>query len=109
MAMLVVRLDPRQLSNPDADIRYVLPDLLAEQSGGLISDAGYDYVGQEPMLMLSLEATSVEPALACIVDVIENVRVLDNDLHLACVVAVEREGKHDVVYPLEFVGSFLPA
>ena len=29
------------LENPDADIRYRLPDLLAERSGGIIADDGY--------------------------------------------------------------------
>ena len=35
MASLVVRLDPRRLKNPDADLRYLLPDLLAS-SGPVI-------------------------------------------------------------------------
>jgi hypothetical protein len=104
---LVVRLDPRLLENPDADIRYRLPDLLAERSGGVISDDGYDYVGEPPLLVVFLKASKLKPALACILDVIENTRVLDNDLRPAAVVAVEREGGHEVVYPPGFAGPFL--
>jgi hypothetical protein len=108
MATLVVRLDPQLLDNPDADIRYRLPELLAERSKGIMSDDGYDYVGEQPLLVLFLKASRLKPALACVLDVIENVRVLDNDLRPAAVVAVERKGKYEIVYPPGFAGPFLP-
>jgi hypothetical protein len=108
MATVVVRLDPRLLDNPDADIRYRLPDLLVERSAGVITEDGYDYVGEGPLLVLFLKASKLQPALACVLDVVENVRVLDNDLRPAAVVAVERGGKHEVVYPADFAGPFLP-
>jgi hypothetical protein len=40
--------------------------------------------------------------------VVENFRVLDNDLRPAAVVPVEREGGHEVVFPPDFTGPFLP-
>ena len=46
MPTIALRLDPRELINPDLDIRYALPDLLVERSGGVLSDDGYDYVGE---------------------------------------------------------------
>jgi len=104
---IVLRLDPRLLANPDADIRYQLPDLLAERSAGAIVDNGYDYVGEPPLLVLFLNVIEVEPAMACILDVVENVRLLDNDLRKAVAVAVERAEGHEVVYPRGFTGSFL--
>lgn len=108
MTTVVMRLDPGLLDNPDADLRYRLPDLLAERSRGVISDDGYDYVGKGPLLVLFLKVSQLEPALACLLDVIESVRVLNNDLRPAAVVAVEREGRHEVIYPPGFTGSFLP-
>lgn len=108
MATVVVRLDPWLLDNPDADIRYHLPDLLAGRSGGVIADDGYDYVGDGPLLVLFLKASKLKVALACVLDVVENVRVLGNDLRTAAVVAVERDGGHEVVYPPGFAGPFLP-
>jgi hypothetical protein len=107
MATVVVRLDPRLLDNPDADIRYQLPDLLAERSAGVIADDGYDSVGDGPLLVLFLKASELKPALACVLDVVKNVRVLDNDLLPAAVVAVERDGGHEVFYPPGFAGPFL--
>jgi hypothetical protein len=108
MHTIVLRLDPRLMANPDLDIRYVLPDLLSERSAGVISDDGYDYVGDRPYLVLFLHATALEPAVVCVRDVIENVRVLDNDLRPGVVAAVEHEGRHEVIYPAGFEGPFLP-
>jgi hypothetical protein len=108
MHTIVLRLDPRLMANPDLDIRYVLPDLLSERSAGVISDDGYDYVGDRPYLVLFLQATALEPAVVCVRDVIENVRVLDNDLRPGVVAAVEHEGRHEVIYPPGFAGPFLP-
>jgi hypothetical protein len=108
MATVVVRLDPRLLDNPDTDIRYRLPDLLAERSAGVITDDGYDYVGEGPLLVLFLKASDLKAALRCLLDVVENFRVLDNDLRPAAVVPVEREGGHEVVFPPDFTGPFLP-
>jgi hypothetical protein len=58
-------------------------------------------------LFLFLQASELEQALACVLDVVKNIRVLDNDLRSA-VVAVERDGGHEVVYPPGFEEPFLP-
>ena len=109
MVTIVLRLDPNRLDNPDTDIRYTLPDLIVERSAGVIRNDGYDYVGDVPYLIMYLRASDLETALECVVNVIENVRVLNNDLRPATVVAVEREHRHrTIVYPPGFVESFLP-
>jgi hypothetical protein len=41
---------------------------------------------------LFLKASKLNPAIACVLDVIQNVRMMKNDLRLAAVVVVEREG-----------------
>jgi hypothetical protein len=107
MARVVIQLDPRLLDNPDADIRYRLPDLLAERSEGVITNDGYDYVGDGPLIVLFLKASEVNAAVACILEVVQNVRVLGNDLRRTAVVAIEREDGHEVIYPPGFVGPFL--
>ena len=108
MATIVLRIDPSKLDNPDADIRYQLPDLLAERSGGTMVPDGYDYVGEGPLLLLFLRTSDVESALACVLEVIESERVLDNDLRRGVVVAVKVENAYDVRYPPDFEGPFLP-
>jgi len=108
MATVVIRLDPQLLDNPDADLRYRLPAILAERSAGVITEDGYDYVGERSLLLLFLRVSDLEPALVCVLDVVQNVRVLGNDLRPTTVVAIERDGRHEVVYPPDFVGPFMP-
>src|SRR5262249_30562971 len=99
MPTIYVRLDPRRLQNPDADIRYLLPDLIVEQSCGVVKDDGYDYVGDAPYLLLFLKADDVDQGKIWVLDVLEHEDVAGNDLLAAAVVAVERNGQKEVVYP----------
>ncbi len=43
MPTILLELDPQLLANPDADLRYVVPELLCERSGGLLVSDGYEY------------------------------------------------------------------
>lgn len=111
MTTLLLRLDPTQLNNPDLDLRYRLPDLLAERTGGDVAYDGYDYAehpARTHYLVLFLKTSDLDVALPVVLDVIENVRLMGNDLRPAVVVAVERNGRRAVVYPTGFSGEFLP-
>ena len=106
MPTIALRLDPRELINPDLDIRYVLPDLLVERSGGVLSDDGYDYVGECSYLIMFLKTSDVENAVGCVLDAIETCRVLDNDLRGSIVVAVDQGQGYEIIYPAGFQGTF---
>jgi hypothetical protein len=99
MDTIAIKLEPTLLANPDADMRYRLPDLLAERSGGMIEDDGYDYVGPSNALVVFLRVSDLEQAWAVIHDVVTNVRVLDNDLQGAATVAIQRGEKFEVIFP----------
>jgi hypothetical protein len=99
MHTIAIKLQAKRLANPDLDIRYELPDLLAARSGGVISSDGYDYVGGSNDLVLFLLTSDLQPAIACIHDVIASVPILENDLREVAVVAIEREGRYEVIYP----------
>ena len=98
MATITIRLDPRLPSNPELDIRYVLPDLIASRSGGAITDGGYGYVENTPYM--------VDAALVVVMDVLAQETILGNHLLPASVVALERAEGTVVVYPKDFTGSF---
>lgn len=107
MDTIAIKLEPMLLTNPDADMRYTLPDLLTERSGGVIQNDGYDYVGPSNTLVVYLRVSDLERAKACIDDVITNVRVLNNDLHGAVTVAVQRGDKFEVIYPIDCREEFV--
>ena len=106
MPTIFVRLDPRKLQNPDLDVRYVLPNLIAEQSCGVVSDDGYDCVGDVPYLLIFLKTADLDQGLVCVLSTLECENVLGNNLLSAAVVAVERDGRKTVEYPKDFQGSF---
>jgi hypothetical protein len=106
MQNIAIKLRAEHLNNPDLDIRYALPDLLAKRSGGLIADNGYDYLGDANDLVLFVETNQVDIALACILEVISSVPVLDNDLRKSAIVAVERNGKYEVIFPSGYPEEF---
>jgi hypothetical protein len=99
MHTIAIKLHAENLANPDLDIRYVLPDLLKERSGGIISDDGYDYVGDDNDLVLFLKVTDLERAVACINHVLTGDHVLGNDLRAGAIVAVEHEDGYRIIYP----------
>lgn len=105
--MIIVRLDLVRLSNPDADLRYVIPDRLAAKSNNAISDAGYDYgSGESPPMFIFLQAENVDQAVPQAIDLLSTERLFGNDLTQGTVVAVEGEDGYRVVYPQEFDGIF---
>lgn len=93
------------MANPDLDIRYMLPDLLIEQSG-VFSDDGYDYVGDVPYLVLFLKADDAGKAIETILAVLETENLSGNDLRHGVVVAVDRGHGYEIAYPSEFSGPF---
>jgi hypothetical protein len=99
MTTITLQLDPSRLENPDLDIRYILPDLLVEKSNGILSDDSYDYVGDSNRLLLFLRAKDPVKGLACVLNVIENERVLGNDLRKVTIVTIDRGGVQEIVFP----------
>jgi hypothetical protein len=109
LVRIVLRLDPARLANPDAALRHVLPEFLAERSGGTVRGEGHGATANGTAMLLFLRAEQLDEALACIADVVDNVPVLDNDLRPALVAAVRRPGgDYEVVYPRGFAGAFVP-
>ena len=105
---IVVRLDPQLLDNPDADIRYTLPDRLAEISGGVIEDDGYDYgPGEAPQIFIFLAAANLDLFVSQVIQFLQTERMFDNDLSSTAVVAVESDGVYRVVYPPDSAEEFV--
>ncbi|WP_137937066.1 hypothetical protein [Chitinivorax sp. B] len=100
MVKLVIELDPDRLDNPDLDLRYVIPDLLRQHSGGNIQDDGYDYesrVGQETLLVVFLTATDATSAIQTIRTVFQSQPVLGNHLSTSVILYMDQDG---VRYPV---------
>jgi hypothetical protein len=106
MPEIAIQLDPDRLSNPNLDIRYVLPDLIAEASKGLIKEDGYDYGRTSHRLTIYLHTKDLVAALPLVFEILEGPPVLGN--HLAAEVTVvatspvnhsDDERDYTAVYP----------
>lgn len=87
-----IKISPERLDNPDLDIRYILPNLIIDNSEGLIEDGGYDYLEDEVNTMLIyLQTANPDHAVKKILEVIEKIEVLDNDLKQSIEIEVENE------------------
>lgn len=105
MTNLVLTLDPELLSNPDLDLRYAVPDLLAARSNGNIKDDGYDYEDQEgaggPLLAIFLSVDDLPAALKTIGQVVGKEEVLENNLAPAAALYVRDGSSRSLISFLE--------
>jgi hypothetical protein len=99
MYSIVIKLDPKKLANPDLDLRYRLPDLIAEKSGNLIQDDGYDYGEKSDAILVYLTTEDLEKALPIVIDTVENEIVLGNSFNGMVIVATGYDDNYTVVYP----------
>ncbi len=104
MASIVIRLDPGQLKNPDADLRYEIPDLIAERSGGLVEANGYDYELDGNAMQIYLQTSDTGSAIQLIIQVLENEQLHDNDLSRGTQIGVNESDspaatEFTIVYP----------
>jgi hypothetical protein len=108
MQTIALRLDPGNLANADTDLRYALADRICERSAGILAEDGWSYEGEPPFLLVFLQTIDLAAGLACVLDVVENIRVMDNDLRHGCVVAIQRDNGYEVAYPPGFIEPFDP-
>ncbi|MCL2423493.1 MAG: hypothetical protein FWD11_06300 [Micrococcales bacterium] len=92
MGWIALKLDPGALENPDLDLRYVVPDRIAELTDGRVADGGYDYLDDaSPSLVLFMVAESPADELATVVEILRTELFLENNLWEAGVVVALRE------------------
>jgi hypothetical protein len=106
MYSIVIKIDPDKLLDPNLDMRYVLPDLIAERSGNFIQDDGYDYASQSDAMLVYLTTGDLQKALPMVIDVIENATVLGNCLKNAVIVAAGVYDNYVVIYPPNYEPPF---
>lgn len=104
MTNLVLTLDPKKLNNPDLDLRYIIPELLAKSSNGNIQDVGYDYEEREedttaPLMAIFLIAENISSALEDIFQLLNNEEVLGNRLEQGAALYIEEDGSRTSVWP----------
>ena len=67
---VTLTLDPSKLSNPDADLRYTIPELAEKVSNNKMKDNGFDYDDEDNMVIfISYESLAEKQAIEIVNDV----------------------------------------
>jgi len=111
MPSMVIRIDPARLTDPDADLRHEIPDLLAERSGGLVEAEGYDYE-PEGVMQIYLDTADVDLAVPHVIFLLETERLHGNHLAKAAQIGVSEAytseaSEFQIVYPRGLAGVIL--
>lgn len=104
MQTIIIVLDSKKMTNPDLDIRYVLPERIEEYTNNLIKDNGYDYLSNTE-LGLWLETDDSINNVEKIIQLIKAETILENDLSKIADIFVSEEECAEVeqcrkVYPM---------
>jgi len=79
MQTIIIVLDAQKMTNPDLDIRYILPDRIEEYTNGAVKDNGYDYIS-DTKLGIWLETADAENSVKDIAELLKTEKFSDNDL-----------------------------
>lgn len=104
MLNIALKIDTSKLSNPEADIRYKLPEHIQYLSEGELRDDGYDYAkdGQLLLFLVGEDHFRVETFLKKLFQM----PFEGNDLSLTTVVGVDHGDGFQPVYPSGYEGDF---
>ena len=96
MQTIVLVLDPGKLENPDADLRYAIPDRIEEVTNGRIQDNGYDFMETEegepgPLMGIWLKTESASESWPLLLHLLQEEIFMENDLSASAKIYISKE------------------
>lgn len=90
MQTIIIVLDSKKMTNPDLDIRYILPKRIEEYTNNQARDNGYDYLsGTE--LGIWLDTDNAAENVQKVIQLIKSETFMDNDLSKAADIYISAE------------------
>ncbi len=101
MQTIIVILNPGKLENPDADLRYSVPDRIEEVSGSLIQSNYYDYIDTEdgepgPLMGIWLETENASENWHIVSELFQSEKFIGNDLSLSARIYISENDTDDL-------------
>lgn len=87
MGTILIKLFPNKLNNPDLDLRYIIPDRIAEITNGNVKDDGYDYL-DEHSLGIFLKSDNPKEDVKNVLEILKTEMFLENDIYETGIVAI---------------------
>ncbi len=105
MQTVIVKLNPKKLSNPDLDLRYDIPAELEKATDNAISDNGYDYL-DDGSIGVWLMCENAEESYPQVIELFRKKKFKNNDLSQSAEVYISENDSEDIesckkVYPTE--------
>jgi hypothetical protein len=80
----VIRLAPAVLADPDADLRYGVPDLLEARTGKLLRDDGYDYESGTEAMLIFMRTQALPAAIEAVTRFLMDAELLEQESTTRC-------------------------
>jgi len=104
MASIAIKLYPARMSNPDADLRYLIPKRIQEVYNESIIEDGYDYLDDDSMVIY-LATEAPDAGVAKVIELLQNEEVLNNRILESAIIGLDRGSGYTVVFPADFEGQ----
>lgn len=90
MQTIIIEINAGKMSNPDLDIRYILPERIEKYTNNQVKDNGYDYISDSE-LGLWLETDNAVNNADKIIQLINAETFLENDLSKVAEIYISEE------------------
>jgi len=109
MGHIAIRLNPRDLPNPDADLRDRIPEVVGNATDGRIRDDGYDYIDGDVMIVF-LVCEDPASDVGAVIETLRANKICDNQLLDSAVIDISTDAtKFSIVHPPGDDGVFCAA
>ena len=103
MATIAIKLYPEKMSNPDADLRYLIPKRIQEAYHESIAEDGYDYLDDGSMVIY-LATGDPDTGVKKVIELLQNEQVLNNRILESAVIGLDKGAGYTVIFPVDFEG-----
>ena len=104
MASIAIKLNPAKMTNPDADLRYLIPRRIQEVSDESIVEDGYDYLDDGSMVIY-LATDDPEAGAKTVIELLQNEKVLNNRILDSAIIGLDKGSGYTIVFPVDFEGQ----
>lgn len=110
MQTIIIKLSPSKLSNPDLDLRYIVPDAIEKETNGAIQDNGYDYLSDGSIgnhsIGIWLSTEDAKGGYPLITELFRREKFLGNDLSESAEIYISENDTEEIencslVYPVQ--------
>ncbi len=108
MGSIAIKLNPSKLNNPDADLRYIIPEKIEELTNNVVTEDGYDYLDdEENSMVIFLQSDNPQNDVMKVLEILKTEDFLGNQIYDSGIVAIEENNGYRVVHPEKFDEEFL--